>query len=76
MFFFFNYEFLNQVQALSIQTTDPAFALLQNTYGSPYVSKQTGRVDYHINSKQNLFIRYSHDGNSGFGQSLEFWRPI
>jgi hypothetical protein len=76
LFFFFNYEFLNQVQALSIQSTDPAFALLQNTYGSPYVSKQiSGRIDYHISSKHNLFLRYSHDGNSGFGQSLEFGDP-
>src|SRR5579862_6192828 len=76
LFFFFNYEFLNQVQALSIQTTDPAFALLQNTYGSPYVSKQISlRMDYHISSKNNLFLRYSHDGNSGFGQSLEFGDP-
>jgi hypothetical protein len=50
--------------------------LLQNTYGSPYESKQiSGRVDYHSNSNQNLFIRYSHDGNSGFGQSLEFGDP-
>jgi hypothetical protein len=76
LFFFFNYEFLNQVQALSIQSTDPAFALLQNTYGSPYHSKQISlRVDYHISSKNNLFVRYSHDGNAGFGQSLEFGDP-
>jgi hypothetical protein len=76
LFFFFNYEFLNQVQALSIQSTDPAFALLQNTYGSPYRSKQISlRMDYHISSKHNLFLRYSHDGNSGFGQSLEFGDP-
>ncbi len=76
LFFFFNYEFLNQVQALSIQTTDPAFALLQNTYGSPYSSSQvTFRLDYHINAKHNLFFRYSLDDNSGFGQSLEFGDP-
>ena len=76
LFFFFNYEFLNQVQALSIQTTDPAFQLLQNTYGSPYSGKQLSlRLDYHINSKHTMFLRYSHDGNSGFGQSLEFGDP-
>jgi hypothetical protein len=76
LFFFFNYEYMNQVQALSIQTTDPAFAALQNTYGSPYHSKQISfRLDDHISSKHNLFIRYSHDGNDGFGQSLEFGDP-
>ncbi len=53
LFFFFNYEFLNQVQALSIQSTDPAFALLQNTYGSPYDSKQISlRLDYHLNCER------------------------
>ncbi len=76
VFFFFNYEFLNQVAATSILSTDPAFTAVQNTYGSPYTSKQiSGRVDYHINSKHNMFIRYSHDGNAGFGQSLEFGDP-
>ena len=76
LFFFFNYEFLNQIQAISVQTTDPAFAPLQNTYGSPYVSKTLSlRLDYHISSKHNLFLRYSHDGNDGFGQSLEFGDP-
>jgi len=76
LFFFFNYEFLNQVQALSIQSTGPAFQALQNTYGSPYTGKTTSaRLDYHLSSKHNLFLRYSHDGNSGFGQSLEFGDP-
>jgi hypothetical protein len=76
LFFFFNYEFLNQVQAISIQTTDPAFQALQNTYGSPYSSKQLSlRLDDHLTAKHNLFLRYSHDGNSGFGQSLEFGDP-
>ena len=40
LFFFFNYEFLNQIQALSIQPTGAAFAPLTNTYGSPYSGKQ------------------------------------
>jgi len=76
VFFFFNYEFLNQVAATSILSSDQAFSAVQNTYGSPYTSKQiSGRIDYHINAKNNLFIRYSHDGNAGFGQSLEFGDP-
>jgi len=76
LFFFFNYEFLNQVQAVSINTTDPAFLAFNASYGSPYVSKQTnGRIDYHINSKHNLFLRISSDINSGFGQALEFGDP-
>jgi len=76
LFFFFNYEYMNQVQALTIHSTDPAFAALTGTYGSPYVSKDVSiRVDDHISSKHNLFVRFSHDGNSGFGQSLEFGDP-
>jgi hypothetical protein len=76
LFFFFNYEYLNQVQAISVTTTSQFLSALQGTYGSPYASKQiSGRLDYHINDKHNAFLRYSHDGNSGFGQSLEFGDP-
>ena len=76
LFFFFNYEFLNQVQAIAVTTTSPYLQALQGTYGSPYTSKQiSARLDYHLNAKHNLFLRYSHDGNSGFGQSLEFGDP-
>jgi hypothetical protein len=76
LFFFFNYEFLNQVQALSIQTTDPAFFPLQNTYGSPYhLTTIDVRFDYHLSDKHNAFLRFSNDKNAGFGQSLEFGDP-
>jgi hypothetical protein len=76
LFFFFNYEYLNQVQAVAVTTTSPYLAALQGSYGSPYSSKQiSGRLDYHLNEKHTMFLRYSHDGNSGFGQSLEFGDP-
>ncbi len=76
LFFFFNYEYQNQVQALATQTTSPYLAPLTGTYGSPYAGKTlSARFDYHLNSKNNLFLRYSHDGNSGFAQALEFGDP-
>jgi hypothetical protein len=76
LFFFFNYEFLNQVQAIAVTTTSQFLSALQGSYGSPYSSKQvSARLDYHLNDKHNFFLRYSHDGNSGFGQSLEFGDP-
>jgi hypothetical protein len=76
LFFFFNYEYMNQVQALTISSTDPAFGPLTGTYGSPYIGKDVSvRIDDHISDKHNLFVRFSHDGNTGFGQSLEFGDP-
>jgi hypothetical protein len=75
-FFFFNYEFLNQVQAISVQTSSIPLAALQGTYGSPYTSKQiSARLDHRFSAKHSSFLRYSHDGNSGFGQSLQFGDP-
>jgi hypothetical protein len=68
LFFFFNYEYLNQVQALPVVGNAPSLALLSGIYGSPYVGKQVSvRFDYHLNDKHTLFVRYSHDGNTGFG---------
>ncbi len=76
LFFFFNYEYMNQVQALTIQSTDPAFLPLIGTYGSPYLAKNISvRIDDRLSNKHSLFVRYSHDGNSGFGQSLQFGDP-
>ncbi len=76
LFFFFNYEYMNQVQATTIQSPDPAFAPINGTYGSPYIGKTINfRLDDRLTDKHALFLRYSHDGNAGFGQSLEFGDP-
>src|SRR5947209_7580370 len=62
LFFFFNYEYFNQVQPVSITSTSPSFALLNGTYGSPYHLKEiSAKIDYHISNKNSLFLRYSHD---------------
>jgi hypothetical protein len=76
LFFFFNYEYTNQVQAISVQTTNPSFLPLVGTYGSPYHGKVLSlRLDNRFNARHSLFVRYSHDGNNGFAQSLEFGDP-
>jgi hypothetical protein len=69
LFFFFNIEHTNQVQADILQPNTPGTAPLAGVYNSPYVGTQiTGRVDYRVSAKHNLFVRYSHDGNTGFGE--------
>jgi hypothetical protein len=68
LFFFFNYEYMNQVQAFTVQPDIPSVAGLANTFGSPYHSKTLSlRFDYRLSSKHTLFARYSHDGNQGLG---------
>jgi Carboxypeptidase regulatory-like domain len=75
LFFFFNFEHTNQVQAIGINGTG-AFAPLTNSYGSPYTQKEiSAKFDYRLSAKHTLFVRYSHDGNEGFAQSLEFGDP-
>ena len=69
LFFFFNYEHTNQVQANITQTNTASTSALNNVYSSPYIGTQnTSRVDWRPNGKQTVFARYSHDGNHGFGQ--------
>jgi hypothetical protein len=68
LFFFFNYEYMNQVQNYSIVPNIPSFAALTQNFGSPYVGKTLSlRLDYRLSSNTSLFARYSHDGNGGFG---------
>lgn len=70
LFFFFNYEYLTQVQNYSIQPNLPSVAGLATNYGSPYSGDQISfRLDYHLDAKTNMFARYSHDGNNSFGPS-------
>ncbi len=68
LFFFFNYEYMNQVQAVTVQPNAPSVAGLTGIFGSPYKGKQIStRFDYRLNAKNTLFARYSHDGNNGIG---------
>jgi hypothetical protein len=67
-FFFFNYEYQNQLQAVTVQPDLPSLAPLAGSFGSPYTGKTLSvRFDYRLSSKHNLFLRYSHDGNQAFG---------
>ncbi|MBZ5605325.1 MAG: carboxypeptidase regulatory-like domain-containing protein [Acidobacteriia bacterium] len=67
-FFFFNYEYMNQLQAVTTQPDLASLSPLAGSYGSPYTGKTlSARFDYKINSKHNAFLRYSHDGNQAFG---------
>jgi hypothetical protein len=69
LFFFFTYEYQNQVQALTVQTSSPSLLPLQGTYGSPFKGKVFSlRMDYRPNGRQSLFLRHSHDGNLNDGQ--------
>jgi hypothetical protein len=72
LFYFFNIEHTNQVQSIvsqAIGTLPGTVDALTGVFSSPYVSTQeTVRIDYRLSSKHNLFARYSHDGNTGFGQ--------
>ncbi len=64
LFFFFNYEYMTQVQAISVQPDLASVAPSAGTWGSPYTTKSlTGRFDYKLSSNTSLFIRYTHDGN-------------
>jgi len=68
LFFFFNYEYTNQVQNYSIVPDLPSVVGLTQNFGSPYVQKNISlRLDYRLDSRTNMFARYTHDGNAGFG---------
>jgi hypothetical protein len=68
LFFFFNYEYMNQAQLFTVQPDLPSVAGLAGNFGSPYKGKNlSARFDYRITANHTLFARYSHDGNSGFG---------
>jgi Carboxypeptidase regulatory-like domain len=66
--FFFNFEYTNQAGVYVVQPDLPSVASFATIAPAPYTGKQlSGRVDYHLNDKNSLFIRYSHDGNKNSG---------
>ncbi len=68
LFFFFNYEYMNQVQVFSYSPDLPSLAQLTSVNYSPYRGKTLSvKFDYRLTARHNLFGRYSHDGNRGNG---------
>ena len=68
LFFFANIEHNNQDAVVTIQPNVPSFASLAQNASQPYTGNQLSiRFDYRLNANHNLFMRYSHDGNRGFG---------
>ncbi len=59
---------MNQTQVYPINQDLPSLAGLSGAPSSPYHNTLfTVRLDYQLSPKNNLFARYSHDGNLGFG---------
>ncbi len=67
LFFFFNYEYVNQTQVVTYVPNVASAAALAGNYFSPYHGKTlSARFDY-SSGRHRIFARYSHDGNTGLG---------
>lgn len=68
VFFFFNFENTNQVQAVTFQPDLASFQALAANYTSPaHYHYRNVRFDYRFSDKHTAFLRYTHDGNRVFG---------
>jgi hypothetical protein len=68
LFFFFNFENTNQDGVYIVQPDLPSLSALGAVSQAPLKSQTlTAKFDYQVNSKNSLFLRYSHDGNSNSG---------
>ena len=68
LFFFVNYEHLSQTAVTLVQEDLPSLQALNGAYANPYhYNLFTARFDYRVSPKNTLFVRYTHDGNAGFG---------
>jgi hypothetical protein len=66
--FFVNYERTDQNGVYVVQPDLASVAAFGTLAPAPYVGNQlSGRLDYRVNTKHTLFVRYSHDGNSNSG---------
>lgn len=66
LFFFTNFEHMNQDGAVTVQPRSPDFSSFGGIFPSNLTSNQfTARIDSKLNDKNSFFLRYSHDGNNG-----------
>jgi len=67
LFFFSSLEHIDQTSVFSAFPSDPLFQSFGANTASPYHANElTERFDWHINNRNNAFLRYSHDGNNSF----------
>ena len=67
LFFFSSLEHIDQTSLFSAFPSDPAFQAFGTNAASPYHANElTERLDWRINTRNNAFLRYSHDGNNSF----------
>ena len=67
VFFFFNFENINQVQAITFQPDLASLRPLAANFDSPArYHYRNARLDWHISDKHSAFLRYTHDGNFAF----------
>lgn len=68
LFFFTNYEYMNQTQVFTVLPDLPSVAGLAGNFASPYRGHLfSTRVDWQVTDSHRAFLRYSHDQNRGFG---------
>ena len=66
--FFFNFENTNQAGVYVVQPDLLSVSEFGTLASAPYLGKQfSGKVDYRINDRHSMFVRYSHDGNRNSG---------
>ena len=77
LFFFSNFEYTNQVGAQTISFNNPIFAGFSHVGSLPFHGKLFNtRIDYKLNNKHTLYLRYSQDRNknlSGGGNLESTW---
>src|SRR5271165_5147704 len=67
VFFFFNFENINQVNTITFQPDLASLQPLAANYGSPArFHYRNVRLDWRISDKHTAFLRYTHDGNFAF----------
>jgi hypothetical protein len=70
LFFFGNYEHTDQEGVITFQPNLASASALGGVFPNPYSGHLiSGRIDWKGLTNHSVFVRYSHDKNSGFGPS-------
>src|SRR5665213_2901680 len=68
LFFFANYERLQQTSVVNDQNDLPSMQALNGIFPNPiHYNWFTGRLDYHRSEKNAMFLRFTHDDSQNIG---------